>query len=208
MRHTHAALALVTALAAVALAGCGTSKAPSVVSVATTTSAGAAAHTKTAGGTAGSGAPASQTQLQQSALEYARCMRRNGVPDFPDPSGTGFTFNPGAGVDRSSPAFEAAQAKCRRYMALGDGLAPGTQTHPTAQWLAQMVKAARCMRRNGVPSFPDPTTTVPSPGALRGGGVISNIEGAVFVFPAATIDQQSPVFVRAANRCRFPLHNH
>ncbi len=115
-------------------------------------------------------------------------------------------FNPAAGVDPSSPAFEAAQAKCAKLMPLG-GLAPGTQTHPSAAWLAKMVKAAQCMRRHGVPNFPDPTTTVPSPKALGGRGQISNIDGAVFVFPAATVDTQSPAFTRAAKVCGFPLHN-
>jgi hypothetical protein len=140
---------------------------------------------------------------------YARCMRANGVPNFPDPdAGGGFTFSPAGGAGPSSPAFKAAQAKCQRYMNLGAGLTPGTETHPSAQWLAKMVKAARCMRSHGVPNFPDPTTTMPSPASLGGGGVISNIEGAVFVFPAATIDTQSPIFMRAAKTCGFPLHNH
>lgn len=137
-------------------------------------------------------------------------MRANGVPSFPDPSGDGgFTFPAGGGVDRSSPAFERAQATCRKYLVgLGGGLTPGTRTHPSAPWLATMVAAARCMRRHGVPGFPDPTTTVPSPTVLRGDGQISNIDGAVFVLPAATIDTRSPVFVRAARTCGFPLHNH
>ncbi len=135
-------------------------------------------------------------------------MRVNGVPDFPDPSaGGGFTFNPAAGVDPFSPAFKAAQAKCQKFMDLGGGLAPGTQTHPSPQWLAKMVKAAQCMRRHGVPNFPDPTTTVPSFKTLGGGGVISNIEGVIFVFPG-TLDMQSPLFTRAAAACGFPLHNH
>jgi hypothetical protein len=190
------------------VAGCGGSKAPSVASVATTTSTSAAASTDTTGGPAGSGSASSQAQPQKDALNYARCMRANGVPNFPDPnSGSGFTFNPGTGVDRSSPAFNAAQAKCQKYMNAGGGLAPGTQTHPSPQWLAKMVKAAQCMRRHGVPNFPDPTTTIPSPKILGGRGQISNIEGAIFVFPGS-IDTQSPLFTRAAKACGFPLHNH
>jgi hypothetical protein len=198
------------AAAAVMLAGCGGSRAPSVASVTTTTSFSAAASTNTAGGAADSGTASSQTQ-QQDSLKYARCMRANGVPNFPDPSADGgFTFNPAAGVDPSSPAFKAAQAKCEKVMPRpGGGLAPGTQTHPSAQWLATMVKAALCVRRHGVPNFPDPTTTVPSLTVLGGGrGQISNIDGVVFVFPAATIDTLSPAFIRAAKTCGFPLHNH
>jgi hypothetical protein len=197
-----AGLALAGAAAAVVLAGCGGTKSPSVATIATTTTT-----TSTSAGASTTGSQSSAT-AQDPGLRYARCMRANGVPNFPDPSGGGggFTFGPGSGVDPSSPAFKRAQAQCGKLM--GGGLAPGTQTHPSAQWLAKMVRAAQCMRRHGVPNFPDPTTTVPSPTVLGGGGQISNIDGVVFAFPAATIDTQSPAFTRAAKTCGFPLHNH
>ena len=137
-------------------------------------------------------------------------MRADGVPNFPDPQpGGGFMFKAGTGIDPSSPAFKAAQAKCSKFLPSGGGLAPGTQTHPAAQWLARMVKAAQCMRAHGVPDFPDPRTSVPSNPfpAGSGGGVISNIEGVIFVFPD-TLDMESPAFVHAAAVCKFPLHNH
>jgi hypothetical protein len=180
---------------------CGGSKSPSVVSVGTTTSSSAATG-------AGVGSAPSQVQLQQDALKYAACMRAHGEPNFPDPgAGGGFNFQTGAGVDPSSPAFKAAQATCQKLMPRA-GLAPGTETHPSAQWLAHMVKVAQCMRRHGIPDFPDPRTSVPSnPFPNGGAGVISDIEGVVFVFPAA-LDTQSPLFVRAAAACKFPLHNH
>lgn len=133
-------------------------------------------------------------------------MRSSGVHDFPDPSPSGgFTIHTGSGVNPSSPAFKSAQSKCRQLM-LGSGLAPGTTTHPTSQWLAQMVTAAQCMRRHGIPNFPDPTTTVP-PMPIDGRGVISDIDGVIFTF-GDTIDTQSTAFVRAATACGFPLHNH
>ena len=192
---TYLAVAMLTGVCLLA-SGCGGSSKPSsVASVATTTSTGAAA---------GSDSPSSQTQLQQDALQYARCMRANGVPNFPDPnSAGGFLFHTGSGVDPSSPAFQAARAKCQKL--LPSGPTPGSTTQPSAQWLAQMVKAAQCMRRHGIADFPDPATTVPS---LQGFvGVVSDIQGAIFVFPA-TLDTQSPAFTRAAAACRFPLHNH
>jgi hypothetical protein len=136
-------------------------------------------------------------------------MRANGVPNFPDPSaGGGFVFQAGSGVDPSSPAFTAARAKCQKLLPT-IGLAPGSTTQPTAQWLAHMVKVAQCMRRRGIPDFPDPKTSVPSnpfPGGSPG-GVISDIQGVILVFPS-TIDMQSPLFTRAAAACGFPLHNH
>lgn len=170
------------------VAGCGGARSPSV--------AGVAAKTTTSSSASAGGSP---------GLVYARCMRAHGLPSFPDPQpGGGFEFRAGGGVDPSSPVFKAAQAICLRLLPGGGPPAPGTTTHPSAQWLAKMVAAARCMRRHGVPSFPDPTTTVPQ---LPTNGVISDIEGAIFLFPDS-IDTQSPAFVHAATVCGFPLHDH
>jgi hypothetical protein len=202
LAHRSTASFCVAMLAGLGLlaSGCGGSKSPSVASVATTTSRSASPRTNATGDASTPG----QTQLQQDALKYARCMRANGVPDFPDPeAGGGFLFHAGSGVDPSSPAVQTAQAKCQKL--LPSGPTPGSTTHPTAQWLAQMTKVAECMRRHGVSGFPDPVTAVPS---LHGFvGVISDIEGAVFVFPAS-LDTQSPLFTRAAAACGFPLHHH
>jgi hypothetical protein len=65
---------------------------------------------------------------------------------------------------------------------------------------------AQCMRRHGISNFPDPSATFPShPPA--GGGVISDRDGVILVFPD-TIDEQSPLFTRAAAACGFQLTNH
>ncbi len=204
----YLAIAGVGAALSFLAAGCGGSKAPPVATVASTTtstsrSQGGETTTTTA---TSSGTSQSQTQLQQSGLKYSQCMRANGVPTFPDPSaGGGFEFQAGSGIDPSSPAFEAAQAKCRKLMPGGGPPATGTSTHPAPGVLAQFVKIAACMRRHGVPNFPDPTTTFPP--MPVGGGVISDIEGVIFVFPAS-IDTQAAAFTRAAATCNFPLHNH
>ena len=221
-------LAAASLLSVVLIAGCGgSSGTPPVANVASSTtstssaaSAGAAttsgsssATTSSSSSAAGNGAadsgPSSPAALDSQALAYARCMRANGVPKFPDPqAGGGFQFQKGGGVDPSSPLFEAAQAKCQKLMPMG-GLTPGAQTHPSPQALTQMVHVAQCMRRRGISNFPDPRTSIPSnPRAAVGGtGVISNIDGVVLVFPG-TIDEQSPAFTRAAAACNFPLHNH
>jgi hypothetical protein len=207
-RRRSSGLAAVAAAAAVVLAGCGGSKAPSVASLATTTSSSAGGNTDATSGGASSGSPSSQAQLQQESLKYARCMRANGVPKFPDPSaGGGFPFHLGGGVDPSSPVFKAARAKCQKFMPIGGGLAPGTTTHPSAGWLAHMVKVSQCMRRRGITDFPDPRTSIPSDAFAGGNGMISNIDGVILVFPS-TIDTQSPEFIRAARACGFPFHNH
>jgi len=130
-------------------------------------------------------------------------MRANGVPDFPDPDASGgFEFPEGGGVDPSSPTFKAAQAKCQKFMGPG----PGSGPPPSAQAVAKMLKISQCMRRHGVPDFPDPRTSVPSHPSGPG-GVISDIDGVVLVFPS-TINQQSAAFAAAAAACHFPLHNH
>jgi hypothetical protein len=200
-------LALLLAAAVIALTGCGGSKTPAVANLATTTSSRDARDTNTTG-TSGRGAPESQAQLQADALKYSQCMRSHGVPNFPDPSpGGGFVFQAGSGLNPSSPALQSATATCQRYMG-GSPPGPGTVEHPSAQWLAQMVKAASCMRRHGYPNFPDPRTSVPSkPFGNSGAGVISDIDGVIFLFPGS-IDTLSPQFYRAADACKFPDHNH
>lgn len=202
-------LTLVALAAALGLAACGGAKSPAVANLEATTSNSDAGRTSTIGGASGRGRPESQTQLQQDALKHSQCMRSHGLPNFPDPSpGGGLVFPAGSGVTPGSPAFQAAQAKCRKYNPAPPGLGAGTQTHPSQQWLSQMVKAAACMRRHGYSNFPDPRTSIPSnPFGPGGTGVISNIDGVIFLFPSS-IDTTSPQFYRAADACKFPDHHH
>ena len=177
---------------ALALAGCGGS------------AKGSGATSAASGGSSSEG-PAS---VQQAVLAFAKCMRANGVPNFPDPNPGGEGFRLPAGANPEAPAFKAAQAKCHELLP-GGPPGPGTTTNPSPPTLAKFLRIARCMRRNGVYDFPDPRTSVPSNpfGSGRRGGVISDIEGVILIFPS-TIDQQSPAFTRAAAVCAFPLHNH
>lgn len=41
-------------------------------------------------------------------VAFARCMRANGVPDFPDPNGQAGQLGPGSGIDPASPEFQSA----------------------------------------------------------------------------------------------------
>ena len=57
-------------------------------------------------------------QVEQ-ARQFAKCMRENGVPDFPDPQADGairIEGGPGTGIDPGSQAFKDAHAKCEQYM--------------------------------------------------------------------------------------------
>jgi hypothetical protein len=46
--------------------------------------------------------------------KFAQCMRANGVPDFPDPSGGGLQIrsSPGSDLNPNNPVFQRAQKKC------------------------------------------------------------------------------------------------
>jgi hypothetical protein len=196
-----ALLAAAVLSVAPALTGCGASSSPGVAHLSAAKSAGG---TSNEGGGSSSEGP---TSLQQALLAFAKCMRSNGVPNFPDPSASG-GFVVGAGLDRSSPLFKAAQSRCHKLLPGGGPPGPGMTTNPAPQTLAKFLDIARCMRRNGIYDFPDPRTSVPSnPFGSGGGGVISDIEGVILVFPS-TMNQQSPAFTRGAATCAFPLHNH
>lgn len=196
--------AAVALLSAVLAAGCGSSGGSPPAKSGWAAAGGSSAAKGAAAASPGSSAP-DQAQFEQAQLAFAKCMRSSGVPAFPDPQpGGGFAFHARAGVT-SSPAFEAAQAKCRKLLPGGGPPGPGAQTHPSPQTLSRMLKIARCMRRHGISEFPDPMTSVPH--NLRGVREISDIEGTILVFPE-TIDQQSPAFTQAAAACAFPLHNH
>jgi hypothetical protein len=55
------------------------------------------------------------------ALKFAKCMRKNGVEDFPDPDGMGIRIDGGIGDD---PDFKKAQEACQDIMG-GPGLRSG-----------------------------------------------------------------------------------
>jgi hypothetical protein len=187
-------LVVATLVGGLLLAGCGGSSQSPTTSTPTVTTAGAP-------GSPPAAAPATApADVNASALAFARCMRANGVSNFRDPNpGGGFLFN-ASGIDRSSPAFRAAQAKCQKLLPVGGPPVPGTKTHPSAQTLAKLVKIAQCMRGHGVPQFPDPRTSVPADPFPSGQGVITDYDGAILLFPS-TLDIQSPAYTRAAAAC-------
>lgn len=112
-----------------ALSGCGSGEEP--------------ATPQAAGQGGGKGAQ------NEKAVQYAQCMRENGV-DMPDPE-------PGKGVmlklDKNTPkeVVDKAQEACRKYNPMADGK---SGSNPQAEEQAR--KFAACMRENGVEDFPDP----------------------------------------------------
>ncbi len=191
-------LALVTLVSGVLVAGCGGSSGSPTATVGgaiTTTSTAAAS-----GGAASSGSTAQATGA--SPLAFAECMRAHGVPNFPDPKpGGGFSIP--AGTSPAAPAFQAAQAKCRKLLPNGGLPVPGSRTNPSAQTLAKLLKIARCMRQHGVPQFPDPQTSVPPNPLGSGISEITDFDGAILLFPS-TINMQAPAYKQALTACGAP----
>jgi hypothetical protein len=143
---------LAVSLAAIGLlgAGCGgASKAPSVASLGTTPSAAAGR------------APAAGAQgAKRSRAALASCLTDHGYSTYVgsaggagaqalDPVGV---IVPGD-IDPNSPQFQRALQACRKF--LPDRAASLSPAERAADAKA-MVAFAICMRKNGVPSFPDP----------------------------------------------------
>ena len=126
-------------------------------------------------------------------LEYARCMRAHGVPNFPDPSPAGGLAIPN-GINTAAPAFVSAQRACGK---LAEG--PHDAASSEAAKL-RLVALARCMRAHGVPSFADPTSSPPPPSS-------GNVLGAAGWFLALgnASERGSPAYRQAAGACRLMI---
>jgi hypothetical protein len=186
----------------VAAGGCGGSPSARVANLATTSSGttppAAKASTTILGDAAGSSSPESSSSgtsgktglafsvagTVQEMTKFAACMRANGEPTFPDPNAQG-VISAGS-LDRGSPQFRQALAACRKNM-------PNGTPNPAqqAQNLRQAVAASACMRRNGVPNFPDPQT---------GSG------GAMVIRLPSNTDPSSPQFQHAQHVCQKEGH--
>jgi hypothetical protein len=77
-----------------------------------------------------------QQQRQQelpALVRFAQCMRSHGVPDFPDPPGSGQATpasGKGAGINTSSAPFQAALRACHNLLPPGAHVSVGTtRTH-------------------------------------------------------------------------------
>jgi hypothetical protein len=97
---------------------------------------------------------------REQAMRFARCMRDNGVRQFPDPDASGELTIDGvanrSSLDTSSAAFEKALSACRDLEPSGF-----TGHKRSAQQQEYALEFARCMRDNGVKDFPDPTRDGP-----------------------------------------------
>ena len=117
---------------------CGVRQSTGVASIGTPSSTTTAAPSSPAG--------TNPTTYYSDTVDFARCVRAHGEPDFPDPNGQGLFPHP----PNNTSAIKACQH-----------LLPSQQTTPaqSQQGLAQMLTYARCMRAHGDPGFPDPTVS-------------------------------------------------
>jgi hypothetical protein len=127
-------------------------------------------------------------------------MRSHGVPNFPDPNGSGPSvqlLGSSSGINPQSPAFQSAQTSCQRLLP-GGGPSSGPAS---AQAHAQLLQISECMRRHGISSFPDPRPGSP-PSNLGGYSAIIGHGGYLLAIPSS-IDMSSPAFKQAATTCGF-----
>ncbi len=130
---------------------------------------------ESAGTGAAKGGETSAGQASQ-AVSFSRCMRDNGVPDFPDPDASGRltidTIANTAGIDTDSAAFQQALTACRDLQPAGF---TGEERNDDQQ--SDVLAFAQCVRDNGVPDFPDPgpgdaiINTYKIPSANKPGGM-------------------------------------
>jgi hypothetical protein len=134
---------------------------------------GSNATAQTAGIGGGSGTAAAHEQ----AVKFAECIRSNGVSEFPDPDASGqFAYgipSESSPLDPTSPAWQKAIGACKP-------LEPSSfmPTSFTPAQLAARLKFAQCVRANGVPSFPDPTSNGPLVD-VNGGQSIPGLHAAI-----------------------------
>jgi len=107
------------------------------------------------GGSSAATTSAAPQDATQAMLQYAQCMRDNGVPNFPDPEiqdGGSISLSMPDGVDLEKA--KAANEKCRKYMPNG-----GEADQASPERIEQARQYAQCMRDKGVKNFPDPDSS-------------------------------------------------
>ena len=94
-----------------------------------------------------------QQSRYQEAVNYAKCMRANGDPSWPDPTSNGMFGNNNGSLDESSTAYKTANNACSKYQT-GNNAPNASQIQ---QDLATLLKYSKCMRTHGIKNYPDPT---------------------------------------------------
>jgi hypothetical protein len=134
----------------------------------------------------------SDTSAEDQALEFSKCMRENGVPDFPDPQVNdegGIMINRSGGPDSvDREAEEKAMKACEDKMPRGGG---NFSEEDRAEMQDAFLEYAQCMREHGI-DMPDPDFSGDG-GAFRMG------------VGADGMDPNDPTFEKADEACNDKL---
>jgi hypothetical protein len=139
---------------------------------------------------------ASSASDEETLLEFASCMRDNGVEDFEDPS-IGADGVPefnlrGGGSDVDRDVMRAAFEACSEHL---EGLAFGPGSVDVTELEDTLVDFAACMRDNGY-DMPDPDLSSFGERGGEGGGIFGG-----------ELDPSDPGFISAMEECEYIFEN-
>jgi hypothetical protein len=111
----------------------------------------AAAVALTACGGGGSPPTTTGSSTFDKALNFTKCMRSHGVPDYPDP----FIITPGSPSPKEPHSVVRAALRACRHLMPASG--PGSLTPAQNQQMRQRaLRFVQCLRAHGLPDIPDP----------------------------------------------------
>ena len=134
-----------------------------------------------------SSGPPTSSAFGTGALAFSRCMRANGLPKWPDPTGGG-VFNKST---LQQTGYGQAQVRavedgpCKNLLPTA-APSPSTSQTITTQQQQDYIDAVACMRSHGFSSFPDPTFS----------------GGHVTLVPPPGVDTNSTLFTQAEHICQ------
>jgi hypothetical protein len=195
----HVRLGGLIVMAAIGLTACGSSSTPHVASLPTssnTASGGTPVNSSTsAAGTHGHRSRPAKGGATALLVQWASCMRAHGDPGQADPTidankvihVTWTDAIPGGiyGTNKGGQGNAGPGQYCRTYIDEAETDLQGGQ-HQQQPSQVQLVKFSQCMRANGVPDFPDPTSN---------GGLAFNRAG------GGDLNPSNPVFQNASTLC-------
>lgn len=155
--HVRGFIPVITLVAVTALAACGSShRSPTVPSLGGASSARPA----TAGGTGSDRVAALHAAAQ--------CIREHGAPTYQDPilTADGHVYTDARSIQdldrnsRSTPTLDAIRRACGTLITAA-GFQPDDEAPAPPKLVEAGVKAARCLRDNGLPRYRDPTSSTP-----------------------------------------------
>jgi hypothetical protein len=133
-----------------------------------------------------------QSQARDAMLDYARCMRDNGI-DMPDPQFDGGRITQRGPEERVSPEkLRQAEEACKEHQ---EKIEPPELSEEQSQEMQEAALAhARCMREQGIENFPDPTFDEDGGAQIRIG-------------PGTGLDPDDPDFQEAQKACEDEMPN-